>query len=95
MAETKDIYMDIEGRHRDAHFVIQGREPKDVSFVISGGGGRKQPYEGPYTVVSETDILQILPTENKVMTENLVVMPIPYSEVSNPKGGLTVCIGGD
>ena len=26
---------------------------------------------------------------------DIIVLPIPYSETSNPKGGLTVHIGGD
>lgn len=55
----------------------------------------KEPYEGPYTVVSHAGISQILDTKDKIMTENLIVLPISYYETSNPKGGLTVYIGGD
>ena len=55
----------------------------------------KEPYEGPYTVVSHADVSQILDTKNKIMTENLIVLPISYYETSNPKGGMTVYIGVD
>ena len=93
---NKEINLDVDGRHPDVQIDIQGRGRGNITFSISGGGGgRKEPYEGPYTVTSESDALQILQTENKVMTENMVVLPIPYSETSNPKGGLTVFIGGD
>lgn len=92
----KDVYLDVNGRHKDVRFVVDGRGHGELTFNVStGGSGRKEPYEGPYAVVSEAYEMQLFPTENKVMTENLIVLPIPYSETSNPKGGLTVCIGGD
>ena len=51
-----------------------------------------EKYTGSYTVkplVSE----QTLATKDKVMSDNVTVLEIPYSEVSNNDGGLTVTIG--
>ena len=92
---NKDISLDTEGRQKDVQINLQARGHGSIQFDISRGGIPKQPYPGPYTIVSEKDILQIIPTENKLMKEDLVVLPIPYSETSNLKGGLTVCIGGE
>ena len=91
---VKDIYLDVDNRHLNIQIGLSGRGRENLAFKLNGGAGRKQPFDGPYQVTSEVDGLQILQTENKVMPEDLVVMPIPYSETSNPKGGLTVCIGG-
>lgn len=92
---NKDISMITTERQKDVQINLQTRGHGSIQFDISRGGIPKQPYDGPYTVVSEKDILQIMPTENKLMKEDLVILPIPYSETSNPKGGLTVCIGGN
>lgn len=64
----------------------------------NGSGSSNNPsnnaekYTGSYTVkplVSE----QTLATKDKVMTDNVTVLEIPYSEVSNNEGGCTVTIG--
>lgn len=65
----------------------------ELNFRITGRSERKETYAGPYTVISEADTMQILPTQNKMMTENVLVLPIPYNEVSNKAGGLTATIG--
>lgn len=55
-------------------------------------GNNAEKYTGSYTVkplVSE----QTLATKNKVMTDDVTVLEIPYSEVSNNEGGCTVTIG--
>lgn len=38
---------------------------------------------------------QKLETKDKVMTDDVTVKAIPYYEVSNPQGGVTIIIGGD
>lgn len=57
-----------------------------------GEGGNKDYYTGSYEV---TPLLeeQVLLTEEKTMSNNLVVNPIPYYEVSNNYNGVTVVIG--
>jgi len=49
------------------------------------------PYTGSYEVTPKVS-QQILPTENKSMTQNLTVKAIGYYAVSNPSG-ITVTIG--
>lgn len=50
-------------------------------------------YEGPYEVTPMVDTIQILPTSNLVMSEDVSINEIPYYEVSNLSGGKTVTIG--
>lgn len=96
MVENRtDIGLDVESRQKDVRIGMEGTSHGKISFTITGGSGRKEPFEGPYSVASLANELQLFNTENKVMTENLVVLPIPYYETSNPKGGLTVYIGGE
>lgn len=91
-----DVYLGVDSRHKDVRIGIDKKQDHgDIYLTVSGGSGRKEPYEGPYSVVSMANEMQLYNTENKLMTENLVVLPIPYYETSNPKGGLTVYIGGD
>lgn len=94
-SKTKDINLDVEGRHQDVRIGIEGKEHGEISFSVQRGGVNREPYEGPYAVASFAHEIQLYNTENKVMTENLIVLPIPYYETSNPEGGLTVYIGGD
>ena len=49
-------------------------------------------YDGPYDVTPTTNI-QMLFTEDKTMSDNVIVLGIPYSEVSNTSGGYTAVIG--
>ena len=65
-----------------------------INVAISAGGGQHyKKYEGPYTVYPDPTDIQILETENKVMTQNVLAMPIPYFRTSNPSGGDTIYIG--
>lgn len=50
-------------------------------------------YQGQYTVTPLPSVEQILRTEHKILAHDIVVEPIPYSEVSNNFGGTTVIIG--
>lgn len=52
-----------------------------------------EKYLGSYEVTALPEIEQILRTEKKVLLEDIIVKPIPYYEVSNEAGGLTVSIG--
>lgn len=49
-------------------------------------------YDGPYEVTPASDF-QLLPTADRVLEDDILVHPIPYSEVSNEQGGITVTIG--
>lgn len=60
--------------------------------VIEGGSGSLPWYKGDYEVTPKTTEI-VLPTKNKSMKEDVTVFQIPYREVTNPQGGLTVTIG--
>lgn len=52
-----------------------------------------EKYDGDCTIIPTFDE-QRMRTENKLMTDDVTILSIPYSEVSNPEGGLTINIGG-
>lgn len=52
------------------------------------------PYKGTY-VVNPNFAGTTLETEDKILSENVVVNPIEVARVSNPSGGKTVFIGGN
>lgn len=50
-------------------------------------------YAGSYEVTPLPLMEQILQTTNKILTDDIVIAPIPYYETSNDAGGYTVIIG--
>ena len=58
-----------------------------------GGGGHWSPYEGAYSVIPKV-YQQILETKNKLMSDDVTIYEIPYTEVSNLVG-TTVIIATD
>lgn len=50
-------------------------------------------YSGNCTVTPKVEA-QVLPTCDKVITQDITVEGIPIYEVSNPQGGNTIIIGG-
>lgn len=64
-----------------------------IELTIEEGSGGTLPYfNGPYNVTPRK-VEQTLETKNKSMRDNVTVEEIPYSEVSNPQGGITATIG--
>ena len=59
--------------------------------IKQGEGGMLPAYEGPYEVTPKVGE-QGFETKYKTMTNDLTVLAVPYSEVSNPQGGTTVNI---
>lgn len=59
---------------------------------LSLGGDILPYYEGAYVVTPKVRE-QELETANKSMTTDVLVESIPYTEVSNPSGGMTITIG--
>lgn len=51
-------------------------------------------YDGSYQVTPRV-YEQTLPTAQKMMDRNIVVLEIPYAPVANIYGGVTVTIGGE
>ena len=77
-------------------FKIRFREPHQfkinfgsVTFVEHGFN----PYEGPYEVIPKF-YDQTLETDDKSMTDDVLVHQIPVEIVPNGGGGNTVTIGG-
>lgn len=52
-----------------------------------------EEYDGTYVVTPIFDD-QVLPTADKLLVNDLTIESIPYSEVTNDSGGLTINIGG-
>lgn len=52
-----------------------------------------ETYDGSYRV-RPLITAQTLATNNKLMHSDLIIEEIPYSEVTNGVGGMTVTIGG-
>lgn len=50
-------------------------------------------YVGQYEVTPLPLMEQVLQTTNKILTDNIVVAPIPYATTSNLAGGYTAIIG--
>ena len=86
---------------RIIEFDIQVNNELDISLsaqdntldmtIEHGSGGKLPVYDGEYEVIPKVDA-QLLETKNKSMTNDVQIQPIPYSEVSNPEGGVTVNI---
>lgn len=69
------------------------KESSGIVRVVGGGGGGIYPsYSGPYDIIPLAFIDQRLPTEGRVLREDLVVQEVPYLETSNDSGGITVSI---
>lgn len=54
--------------------------------------GDYDTYDGDYVVIPSA-YEQTLDTDHKLMTDDVTVTAIPYTEVSNMSGGYTVSIG--
>jgi len=65
----------------------------ELEFDIDEGSGGKLPtYDGEYTITPKPFTEQVLETKNKSLVNDITVLEIPYSEVTNPEGGKTVNI---
>lgn len=49
-------------------------------------------YEGEYTVTSKAFEAQVLSTKGKLLTEDIIIDPVPYYETGNLFDGTTVYI---
>lgn len=68
----------------------------DCFIVRSGGDSGSHPeypvYDGDYEITPQV-LEQVLETEGHVMIDDVTVLEIPLTEVSNPYGGKTAIIG--
>lgn len=63
----------------------------DRDIIVTSEGNSAEDYVGEYTITPSRET-KILETANKILTENVTVVAIPYSEVSNLSGGKTFYI---
>lgn len=64
----------------------------DMAIIVNNIEG--EHYQGTYIVTPKVAEQTILATRNKVMDDNVTVLEISYSAVTNPSGGKTAIIGG-
>jgi len=81
--EEYDICFDMEVEEHDF----------DLDMAIQVTKTEGEAYPGPYTVIPAF-VTQTLPTTNKVLHDDVTVVPIPVSCVGNTAGGNTIFIGG-
>lgn len=67
-------------------------EPKELTGYLSIPERIGETYKGSYEVIPSADF-QLLPTADCTLSDDVLIHPIPYSEVSNEQGGITVTIG--
>lgn len=80
----------------DRKVVLSGNVIPNKRLLLNGAlriststGGVYPIYQGPYDVIPQT-YEQSLETKKKLMTDNVTVEEIPYSEVSNDFGKTAV-----
>lgn len=78
------ITVNIGGQSKESIQVDVGAPHSGTDFPV---------YTGPTLVEPDPYYMQILETQRKAVKDNIVVLPIPYFETSNPAGGTTVYIG--
>lgn len=88
--------------YKDIEFTFALAKPLDISIssdnmsldmdISDGAGGTLPPYEGEYVITPKPFVEQVLETKNHSMTDDVTVLEIPYSVVTNPEGGKTVNI---
>ena len=89
-------YRDIEftfGSARPLEIVIAQNDMEIEIGLDEGSGGKLPTYDGEYIVTPKPFEEQVLATKNKSLVDDVTVLEIPYSEVTNPEGGKTVNIG--
>lgn len=82
----------------DETFIFAFEEPQ-INFtieeaIIVNEGGNYDIYRGEYVVTPKAYDSTVLETKEKLMTDDVTVLEIPYYETSN-ESGLTVYIAGE
>lgn len=71
---------------------VSGQSSPRIEIHINNGGSRYPPYTGPTEATPDAYDEQVLFTKDKVLKTNITLHKVPYTEVSNPHGGLTARI---
>jgi hypothetical protein len=91
------VIIDVKFAENSQHLATQfaeTAEPLGVDFgevqnVTEYVGGEK--YDGDYIITPKIEE-QMMPTKDKVLTDNVVVKSIPIYRVTNQTGGTTIYI---
>ena len=74
------MIQEFESRHFDVNFAeddsFNCSFAEDEEFVVEFGAGIEKEYHGAYEVTPSTST-QTLQTTNRVLTDNIVINPIP------------------
>ena len=84
-----DRRIPISFRELNSHFQAEFRY-----FQTTNAAPDIEYYKGDYAVTPKVTA-QTLPTAQKTMGEDLVVLAIPFYNVSNSSGGNTIIIGNE
>ena len=85
---TGSAYISDVNRGTITGMVASKAELEGTVHIDSG----RETYNGEYVVIPKASE-QVLHAAGKVMVSDVTVEEIPYAEVSNPAGGVTVIIG--
>lgn len=87
-----DGYLQFDSEDNVDLVIDQG---DSLELVMDNGGGESHHdiYNGPYTVYPDPSDIQIFQTNDKLMAQNVLAMPIPFFRTSNSSGGDTIYIG--
>lgn len=81
------------GKVKTVEFELSKRKTLTIDFAnIIIGADTHAHYEGEY-VITPRVFEQTMGTDDKVMDEDVIILPIPMIKVSNPQGGKTATIG--
>lgn len=82
-------FLDVEVESEITKYIdISIDDTNDLSIELDTGL-TGDPYPGPYIVTPKKDIEQKLETNGLYMADDVTVLEVPYSEVSNTAGGTT------
>lgn len=74
------MIQEFESRHFDVNFAeddsFNCSFAEDEEFVVEFGAGIEKEYHGAYEVTPSTSV-QTLQTTNRVLTDNIIINPIP------------------
>jgi hypothetical protein len=88
--------VDVEFKEIKGEFDLQLNESESSFDAIfehyQGGTDAVEAYDGEYEVTPSFSE-QTLPTQQKLLEKDMKIEKIPYAEVTNNSGGITVIIG--
>ena len=87
-----DIQVVIEKREPGIRIGLEQKRP-DIQIKMETGGSVFPTYDDETIIKPLPWSSRVLETSNKILKNNITILEIPYSSVSNLKDGRTVYIG--